>query len=262
MLLKNKKILITGVITRQSIAYFVAKKAQEQGAQLILTSGPGKTLRLTSKMAKTLDPAPPVLQMDVTDEEQIAQVAKEVQERWGTLDGLLHAIAFAPSSCIGTSFLETPWKDVSAAFQVSAYSLAALGRAFSPLMKNGSIVALDFDAEKVWEHYNWMGVCKAGLETISRYMAKELGSKYGIRVNCIASGPIHTLSAKCIDGFSDFEEIWIDRSILDWSLKESAEDVADASIFLFSDLSRKITGEKLHVDGGFHIMGSPVAKDE
>ncbi len=261
MLLKDLKILITGVVTKQSIAYHIAKKVQEFGGEIILTAGPGKTARLTERMAQTLDPVPTVLQMDVTNEEQIKEVAIEVEKIWGSFNGLLHAVAYAPSSCIGGKITDAPWTDVATAFHISSYSLAALGRSFAPLMKGGSIVALDFDASEVWEYYNWMGVCKAGLESISRYLARDLGVEYGIRVNCIAAGPLRTVSAKAIQDFATFETLWKERSVLDWSVSDGAEDVADAAVFLFSGLSKKITGEKLHVDGGFHIMGSPVVRE-
>jgi len=260
MLLKNKKILITGVVTRQSIAYHIAKAAIENGAELILTGGPGKSSRLTEKVAQLLEPAPPVIPMDVTDNKQVENVRNEVQERWGEFDGFLHSIAYAPPSCLGENFTDSPWEDVAKAFQVSAYSLAQLGKAFAPLMKGGSIVALDFDASMVWEYYNWMGVCKAGLESISRYLARDLGLKYGIRINCIAAGPIRTVAARAIPEFSSFETLWQERAVLSWSVSDGAVEVAKTAVFLFSDLSGKITGEKIHVDGGFHIMGSPAIR--
>lgn len=262
MILTGKKILVTGVVTKQSIAYYIAKKIQEQGGEVILTGGPGKSCRLTERVAMTLDPVPPVVQMDVTDDAQVAQVVDFVKEKWGTLDGLLHSIAFAPSSCLGMDFAKVPWEDVSAALRISSYSLAQLGAAFAPLMKNGSIVALDFDATVVWAYYNWMGVCKAALESISRYLARDLGLEYNIRVNCLSAGPLKTVAAKAIPAFTTFEKVWEDRSILNWDLDKDAAAVADTSVFLFSDLSSKITGEMIHVDGGYHIMGSPPAKEE
>jgi enoyl-[acyl-carrier protein] reductase I len=262
MWLKDKKLLITGVVSKQSIAFHVAKLAQEQGAEIMLTGGPGRSSRLTDKAAQLLDPVPYVIPMDVTDKEQIKDVRDDIIHRWGKFDGFLHSIAYAPQSCIGGNFADSPWEDVSKALQVSSYSLAALGSAFAPLMPGGSIVALDFDATKVWENYNWMGVCKAGLESVSRYLAKDLGIRYGIRVNCIASGPLRTIAAKAIPAFKSFEDMWMDRSILEWSVSDDAPEVAGTAIFLFSNLSRKITGEMIHVDGGFHIMGSPVIRPE
>jgi len=260
MILKDKKILITGVITKQSIAYNVAQKVQDCGGEIILTGGPGKSCRLTEKTASFLSPTPAVLQMDVTEPAQVTQVVRYVTEKWGSLDGLLHSIGFAPMSCLGGTFSEVPWEDVKVALQVSSYSLAQLGAAFAPLMKNGSIVAVDFDASVVWANYNWMGVCKAALESIGKYLAKDLGVRFGIRVNLIAAGPVKTLAAKTIPAFNTFEPLWKERAILGWDLDVDAESIADAAVFLFSDLSKKITGEILHVDGGFHVMGSPLGQ--
>lgn len=262
MLLKDKKILVTGVLTRQSIAYAAAMACQRHGAEIILTGGPGKSSRLTERVAATLEPAPPVIPMDVTDPEQINETVRDIKKRWGSFDGLFHSIGYAPQSCLGKNFSGVPWADVSRAFQVSAYSLSALAHPLAPMMKNGSIVAMDFDASAVWIRYNWMGVCKAGLESISRYLAAELGPRYDIRVNCIAAGPVRTLAAKAIPEFEVFERMWEEKSILEWSLAQGAEEVANTAVFLFSDLSRKITGEKIHVDGGFHIMGSPVPREQ
>jgi len=258
MLLENKKILITGVLTKQSIAFNIARKVQEEGAEIILTGGPGKSSRLTEKVAQKLNPVPTVIPMDVIWDEQIENVRDEIVKRWGKFDGLLHSIAYAPPSCLGGSFVETPWEDVAKALQISSYSLTSLGRVFAPYMEGGSIVAMDFDASVVWAYYNWMGVCKAGLESISKYLAFELGKNYSIRVNCISSGPLKTIAAKGIPEFKSFEKMWSERAILEWSLAEDAVQVANLAAFLFSDLSKKITGEKIHVDGGFHIMGSPV----
>lgn len=258
MILKNKKILVTGVLNRQSIAFHTAKKIQELGGEIILTGGPGKTARLTGKAAGFMDPVPPVVQMDVTDPGQVNDVFEFVKNKWGEFDGLLHSIGYAPPSCLGGNFAETPWEDVGTAFEISAYSLARLGSVFSPIMKNGSIVALDFDASVAWAYYNWMGVCKAGLESIGRYLAKDLGARFNIRVNLIAAGPVKSMAAKSIPESGSFDILWEQRAILDWDVKEDAASVADTAAFLFSDLSRKITGEIIHVDAGFHAMGSPI----
>lgn len=256
MLLKNKKLLITGVITKHSIAYHTAKTVQAHGAEIILTALPGKTARLTEKTAENLNPVPPILEMDVSKKDQVEKVRDELLNRWGTFDGFLHSIAYAPPSCLGAEFSSVSWEDVAQAFHISAYSLASLGGVFAPLMPGGAIVALDFDASVVWSGYNWMGVCKAGLESVSRYLALELGAKYEIRVNCIASGPVSTLAARSIPKFADFETLWKERSILPWDAAKSAYYSADTAVFLFSDLSTKITGEIIYVDGGFSKMGS------
>lgn len=258
MILKDKKILVTGVVTRQSIAYHISRKIQEMGGEIILTGGPGRTCRLTERTAQTLSPEPPVIQMDVTDQAQIQDARKFVEGRWGKMDGLLHSVAYASQSCLSGDFADVPWEDVSNAFQISSYSLAGLASVFAPMMKGGSIVALDFDASKVWANYNWMGVCKAGLEAISRYLARDMGIRYKIRVNCIASGPLQTVAAKAIPAFRMFETLWNSRSVLPWDVANDGAEVANMATFLFSDLSRKVTGCTLHVDGGFHMMGSPL----
>lgn len=256
MLLDGKRFLITGVLTPQSIAFAVARAVQEQGGQIVLTNF-GRTVSLTQKTARRLPDPPDVLEMDANDDEQIAAVRSELENRWGTLDGFLHAIAFAPQDALGGNFLNTPWESVATAVQTSAYSLKALAVGMLPLMEKAqkaSIVSLDFDATVAWPIYDWMGVAKAGLESVTRYLARDLGPK-GIRVNAVSAGPIKTMAGKGIPGFDRISGSWERRAPLGWD-PEDPVPVGNAVAFLLSDLSSGITGEILHVDGGFHAMGT------
>jgi meromycolic acid enoyl-[acyl-carrier-protein] reductase len=254
MLLEGKKLLITGVLTPQSIAFAAAKSAQEQGAEIVLTNF-GRTVSLTQKTAKRLPTTPDVLEMDANSDEQIAAVCKELQQRWGRLDGFLHAIAFAPQDALGGNFLNTPWDSVAIAVQTSAFSLKALAVGLLPSMADGgAIVSLDFDATVAWPIYDWMGVAKAGLEAVTRYLARDLGPK-GIRVNAVSAGPIKTMAGKGIPGFDQISDSWSRRAPLGWDV-EDPTPVGNTVAFLLSDLSAGITGELVHVDGGFHAMGT------
>ena len=260
MLLEGRRLLITGVLTEGSIAYSVARRAQEEGAEIVLT-GFGRGLRITQRMAKRLgDPGPDVLEMDVNEPDQMAAVAADLQERWGALDGILHAIAFAPADALGNNFLNTPVESAQIAFATSAYSLKSLSVAMLPLLEQGdapSIVGLDFDAQVAWPVYDWMGVAKAALESVNRYLARDLGPK-GIRCNLVSAGPIGTMAAKSIPGFSELAGVWNTMAPLHWDTTD-AGPTADAIVFLLSTMSRGITGEIMHVDGGFHAMGAPPA---
>jgi meromycolic acid enoyl-[acyl-carrier-protein] reductase len=254
-LLAGKRIVVTGVLTDQSLAYGVAELAQKEGAEVILT-GAGRGLSLTRRIAKRLEGSPDVLELDVTSPEQIAAAAAALTERWGSVDGVLHAIGFAPPSCLGGGFLDAPWEDVSMALHVSTYSLKALAAGLLPLFRQaggGSMVGLDFDATKAWPSYDWMGVAKAGLESAARYLAKELGGDH-IRVNLVAAGPMRTMAAKSIPGFSAFEDAWAERAPLGWDITDSSS-VAKACVALLSDWFPMTTGEIVHVDGGYHAMG-------
>ena len=255
MLLDGKKLLITGVLDPRSIAFHVARLAQEQGAEILLT-GFGRGRRLTERAAGRLPDPPEVLELDVTNEQDLTNVTKEVADRWGALDGVLHAVAFAPETCLGGGFLDAPWEDVATAVQVSTYSLAALGRHLADLLaeRKGAIVGLDFDATVAWPGYDWMGVAKAGLESAARYLARDLGPR-GIRVNLVAAGPLHTMAARSIDGFGGFEEVWKERAPLGWDLRDP-EPVARTVCALLSDWTPGITGEIVHVDGGVHALGA------
>jgi enoyl-[acyl-carrier protein] reductase I len=231
--------------------------AQEQGADIVLTSF-GKAMGLTEKTARRLPVTPDVLELDANDPTHIEALAAELGARWGGLDGFLHAIAFAPADALGGAFLDTPWESVRTAFQTSAYSLKAIVTGLLPLMRDsgGAIVSLDFDASVAWPIYDWMGVSKAALESISRYLARDLGP-FRIRVNCVSAGPLRTVAAKGIPGFDVLASAWGKQAPLDWDVKDP-EPVARTVVFLLSDWARAITGEIVHVDGGYHAMGAGV----
>jgi enoyl ACP reductase len=253
-LLTSKHIVVTGVLTDASLAFGVARLAQEEGAEVVLT-GAGRGLSLTERTARKLPAPAPVFELDVSEPSHVASVRSAVAGMWDRVDGVLHAIGYAPPSCLGGGFMEAPWEDVAVALNVSAYSLKTLADAFVPLMTTGgSLVGLDFDARVAWPAYDWMGVAKAAMESTSRYLARELGSQR-VRVNLVAAGPIRTMAAKSIPGFSKFEDVWADRAPLGWDINDSSA-VARACVALLSDWFPLTTGELIHVDGGYHAMGA------
>ena len=253
-LLANKTILVTGVLTDQSIAFHVAKLAQEQGAKTILTSF-GRTMSLTKRSATRLPQESPVIELDVTSNSDLSQLASRIGEHSDGVDGVLHSIGFAPEAALGGNFLNTSWEDVATAIQISTYSLKSLAVAAAPVMSQGSsIVGLDFDASVAWPTYDWMGVAKAALESTSRYLARDLGPR-GVRVNLVAAGPIRTMAAKSIPGFAEFESIWSERAPLGWDVTDPVP-AAQACIALLSDWFPATTGEIVHVDGGLHSQGA------
>jgi enoyl-[acyl-carrier protein] reductase I len=260
-LLDGKRILVTGVLTDASLAFAVARAAQGEGAEVVL-SGAGRGLSLTRRTARKLPVEAEVLEIDVTRPEQLADAAAELAGRWDRMDGLLHAIGYAPPECLGGDILRATWEQVQVAVHVSAYSLKALVEAFLPLLRaagtdgrpGASVVGLDFDATVAWPAYDWMGVSKAALESLARYLARDLGGQR-IRVNLVAAGPVKTMAAKGIPGFAEFEDTWADRAPLGWDVLD-ADVVARACLALFSDLLPMTTGEILHVDGGLHAMGA------
>ncbi|XBH22668.1 enoyl-ACP reductase FabI [Jonesiaceae bacterium BS-20] len=252
-LLEGKNILVTGLLTDQSIAFHVAKLAQQEGAQVILTSF-GRQFRLTQAMAKRLPKPAPVVQLDITDQEDLDALASRVLEHVDSIDGVVHSIGFAPQSVMGGNFLAGEWSDVAVALEVSAFSLKSLAVAAKPLMTNGgSIVGLTFDAKFAWPVYDWMGVAKAAFESTSRYLARDLG-KDKIRVNLVSAGPIRTTAAKSIPGFEQMEGSWPERAPLGWD-QTDPEPAARAVAALLSDWFPATTGEIVHVDGGVHAMG-------
>ena len=254
MILAEKRILVTGVVNRRSIAFAIAQRAQEEGAEVLLTSF-GRMMRMTERTAKRLDPEPDVLELDVNDDEHLAALREELAGRWGGVDGVVHAIAFAPADALGGDFLATPRQSAAMAFETSAYSYKALAEAVAPLMgEGGGIVGRDFDATVAWPSYDWMGVAKAALESVNRYLARDLGPG-NVRVNLVAAGPISTAAASGVPGFSDLEEKWAEQAPLGWEVEDPLP-VADAALFLLSDLARAITGEIVHVDGGVHAIGA------
>ena len=250
-MLTGKTFLITGVLMESSIAFHVAKIAQEQGAKVILTSF-GRTMRITQAIARRLPETAPVIELDVTDQEHLDSLAERLGEHCEQLDGVLHSIGFAPEGAF--NFLEAGWEDVSTALHVSAYSLKALAVAALPRMSaGGSVVGLTFDASFAWPVYDWMGVAKAAFESTNRYLARDLGPK-GVRCNLVAAGPIRTTAAKSIPGFEQFEESWDSRAPLGWDVGDPVP-TARACAALLSDWFPATTGEILHVDGGVHAMG-------
>ncbi|GAB2466248.1 enoyl-ACP reductase [Jatrophihabitans fulvus] len=252
-LLDGKRLLVTGVITDGSIAFAIAKLAQQEGATVVLT-GYGR-LSLVQRVAKRLPEPPPVVELDVANPEHLDTLADRVRDHVDGLDGVVHSIGFAPASCLGGNFLETPWEDVATAVQVSTYSLKSLAVATLPLFgeAGGALLGLTFDATVAWPGYDWMGVAKAGLESANRYLARDLGGR-NIRCNLISAGPLRTMAAKSIPGFSTFEDAWHTRAPLGWS-NSDLEPVARSSVALLSDWFPATTGEIVHVDGGFHATG-------
>ena len=253
-LLTGRTVVVTGVLTDQSIAFHIARLAQDEGADVILTSF-GRTMSLTKRSASRLPTEPPIVELDVTNDDDLAQFAVRLGEHCETVDGLVHSIGFAPESALGGNFLHTPWPDVATALQVSAYSMASLTMATKPRMASeASVVGLDFDASVAWPTYDWMGVAKAALESTTRYLARDLGPE-GIRVNLVAAGPIRTMAAKSIPGFDEFEKVWQERAPLGWDLTDPTP-AARACVALLSPWFAATTGEIVHVDGGVHSQGA------
>jgi meromycolic acid enoyl-[acyl-carrier-protein] reductase len=255
-LLDGKRVVVTGVLTEESLAFGVARLAMKEGAEVVLT-GAGRGFNLTRRVARKLPQPVDVLELDVTVPDQIDAAAAELERRWGAVDGVLHAIGYAPPACLGGAFLEAQWEDVGVALHISTYSLKALTAGMLPLLRaagGGSVVGLDFDATKAWPTYNWMGVAKAGLESCARYLARELGPDK-VRVNLVAAGPMRTVAARSIPGFAKFEDSWQERAPLGWDVNDSTS-VAKACVVLLSDWLPMTTGEMLHVDGGFNAMGA------
>jgi enoyl-[acyl-carrier protein] reductase I len=253
-ILEGKKILVTGVLTEASIAFSAARLAQEQGAEVLLSSF-GRMLPITQKISQRLPKTAEVIELDAASDEDLAALAGRVKETIGSLDGIVHAIAFAPQTALGGNFLETEWSDVATAVQVSAYSLKSITMSAHSVLNNpSSVVGLTFDASVSWPVYDWMGVAKAAFESTSRYLARYLG-KDGIRVNLVSAGPLRTTAAKGIPGFATMEELWTDRAPLGWDLSNT-EPAAKALVALLSDWFPATSGEIIHVDGGLHSTGA------
>lgn len=256
MLLDGKRLLITGVLTDGSIAFHTARLAQEQGAEIVLT-GFGRGMRLTERTARRLPVTPDVFELDINEPQHLAVLRDGLVERWGALDGALHAIAFAPEDALGGNFLNTPPESAQTAFMTSAFSFKTLATGLLPLLRaagGGSLVTLDFDNRQAWPAYDWMGVAKAALESVTRYLARDLGPEH-IRVNAISAGPLATVAAKAIPGIELLEEAWEKRAPLGWDLGDP-EPVAQMACLLFSDWTPSTTGELIHVDGGFHAIAA------
>lgn len=254
MLLEGKRLLITGVLTDDSIAWHTARVAQDAGADVVLT-GFGRGLRLTERSSQRLPREAPVFELDINDPEHMTALAAALDERWGGVDGALHAIAYAPEDALGGNFLTTPSESAAIAFTTSAYSYKTLAVGLLPLMEKaggGSLVTLDFDNTQAWPAYDWMGVAKAALQAVTRYLARDLGPK-NIRVNAVSAGPLTTVAAKSIPGFSQFQDVWTKRAPLGWDLADP-EPVARMVCLLLSDWAPMTSGEIVHVDGGFHAI--------
>ncbi|HEX9761465.1 MAG TPA: enoyl-ACP reductase FabI [Acidimicrobiia bacterium] len=258
MLLADKKLLITGVLTDDSIAWHTARIAQEEGAEIVIT-GFGRGLRLTERAAQRLPVVCDVLELDINDPAHVESLSHDLASRWGRVDGALHAIAFAPGDALGGNFLNTPVESAQIAFVTSAFSYKTLAVALLPLMKEaggGSLVAMDFDNTQAWPAYDWMGVAKSALQSVTRYLARDLGP-HGVRVNAVSAGPLSTVAAKSIPGFERFDQVWKERSPLPWDTGDP-DPVARMVCVLLSDWSKMTTGEIVHVDGGFHAVAAGI----
>ena len=254
-ILEGKRILVAGVTVDSSIGFAVARVAQEEGAQVVVSNF-GRALSITRRIVGRLPKEAPVIELDVTNEDHLRSLSDRLGEHLDGLDGVVHSIAYGnPDTILGGKFLEAPWDDVGQAVQVSAYSLKSLTMAAMPMLTPGSsVVGMTFDATVAWPAYDWMGVAKAGLESCSRYLARHLGPR-GIRVNLVSAGPLKTLAAKAIPGIEDLEATWEERAPLGWDQNDQTP-TALSVVALLSDFFPATTGEILHVDGGFHAMGT------
>lgn len=255
-ILEGKNILVTGVTTDASIAYAVADLAQREGAKVVI-SAMGRALSLATRVSKRLDPAPNVIELDVTDADHLAGLPDVLRTELGDeVHGVVHSIAFAhPERALGGAFLSTEWEDVATAVHTSAYSMKSLTMAVKDMMPRGSsVVGLTFDASTTWPSYDWMGVAKSALESTSRYLARYLGPD-GIRSNLVAAGPIDTIAKKAIPGAQSFNDVWDERAPLGWDPSD-AYPAARAVVALLSDWLAATTGEILHADGGLHSTGA------
>ena len=261
MLLAEKKLLVTGVLTDDSIAWHTARVAQEEGAEIVVT-GFGRGLRLTERSVQRLPEPCDVLELDINDPAHVESLVADLTDRWGRIDGALHAIAFAPADALGGNFLDTPVESAQTAFVTSAFSYKTLAVALLPLMQaagGGSLVAMDFDNTQAWPAYDWMGVAKSALQSVTRYLARDLG-QHNIRVNAVSAGPLGTVAAKSIPGFEKFDQVWAERSPLPWDTGDP-DPVARMVCVLLSDWARMTSGEIIHVDGGFHAVAAGIDGD-
>jgi enoyl-[acyl-carrier protein] reductase I len=262
MLLQDKKLLVTGVLTDDSIAWHVARIAQEEGAEIVVT-GFGRGLRLTERSVQRLPVECDVIELDINDPAHVSSLTEDLTGRWGKIDGALHAIAFAPEDALGGNFLTTPAESAQIAFTTSAFSYKTLAVALLPLLKaagGGGLVTLDFDNTQAWPAYDWMGVAKSALESVTRYLARDLG-QHNVRVNAVSAGPLSTVAAKSIPGFARFDEVWGERSPLPWDTA-NPDPVARMVCVLLSDWAPMTSGEIIHVDGGFHAIAAGVGPED
>jgi meromycolic acid enoyl-[acyl-carrier-protein] reductase len=261
-MLRGDRILVTGVATPDSIAFATAGAVLEQGGELVLGAFP-RDLDAARDLAATLDPSIDVLPLDLCDQSHVDAAIEHIGSTFGTLDGVVHAVAFSPRGALGGDLTETDPTEIELAFRTSAWTLSSTARLLRSVAPatGGSLVGLDFDAnDQAWPVYNWMGVCKAALRSAAGYLARDLGAQR-IRVNLVAAGPIETRAGRGIPGFEHLLDAWETTSPLPWSAQD-ASPVADAVCFLLSDLARAITGEVLHVDGGYHAMAAPLTPEQ
>jgi len=253
-MLEGKKGIILGVANKWSIAWGIARAASSAGAELAFTYQGEKFRPKVAELIDTLPPPARLYACDVTLDDDVERLAEIVKRDLGSLDFLVHSLAFADRADLEGGFLKTSRRGYHLAQDVSSYSLTAVARMAAPLMeRGGSIITLTYlGSERVIKNYNVMGVAKAALEASVRYLAADLGPRR-IRVNAISAGPISTVAARGISGFTGILDVVAQRAPLGRNVEP--EEVANAALFLLSDLSTGITGEVLHVDGGFHIVG-------
>ena len=253
--LSGKHGLIVGIANKRSISWAIAQAAGAAGARLALTYQGERLEENVRDLSETLD-SPLVMPCDVTNDQQVADLAAAIDREFGGLDFVLHGAAFAPQAELKNPFVETSREGFRIALDVSAYSLISLTRAMLPLMERrggGSVVTLTYlGSQRVFTNYNVMGVAKAALEATVRYLASDLGPK-NVRVNAVSAGPVKTLAAMGISGFSDILQVYRERSPMRRNIELG--EVADAALFLLGPGARGITGEILMVDAGFHISG-------
>jgi enoyl-[acyl-carrier protein] reductase I len=253
-LLAGKKGIICGVANKRSIAWAIAQRAAAEGAELAFTYQGDKLKGKVENLAKTLADDSLLIPLDVTSDDDVTGLGESLREHFGTIDFLVHSIAFADKADLEGRFLDTSREGYRLAQEISSYSLTALTRAVTPLMETGgSILTMTYlGGERAVKNYNVMGVAKAALESSVRYLASELGEKQ-IRVNAVSAGPVNTLAARGIAGFTDILDVVAEKAPLRRNVE--LEEIAGAAVFFLSPLSTGVTGEVLYVDCGYNILG-------
>jgi len=253
-LFEGKRGIVFGVANRNSIAWGIAQRLSQEGAELALHYANERFERTVSPLAQQLERPPLLLMADVTDDGQIDALYRELSSKWDSIDFVVHSVAHAHAEDLNGRFIDVSREGFKFALDVSAYSLIAVARGALPLMQSGgSVVTLSYIAsERVFPGYNVMAVAKAALENIVRYLAFDLGAE-NIRVNAISAGPMNTLSARGISGFRTFQERAREHAALKRDVTQ--EELGNAAVFLLSDLGTGVTGETLFVDAGYHMAG-------
>lgn len=262
MLLKDKKILVAGVANRSSIAWGITQAILREGGQVALTYQNERLAGRVKELAESVEPHLPTYEMDAAAPESVAAVAAQLEKDWGSLDGMVHSIAYALKEDLTPGVLKTTLEGWNTSLHVSAFTLVELTRAMLPLMEKaggGSVLALTYDTSKVYPSYNMMGIAKAALEATIRYACWDAGRKQ-VRVNAISAGPIKTLAARGISGFTKMLDEGERKSPLGRNV--STEEVGNAAAFLLGDHASGITGQTLYVDAGQVVMGVPAAEAE